>query len=253
VCADLGAQGTLGERLPVRRVTLDNGLRLLILPREGAPTVSFVMQFGVGGVNEHLGTTGIAHLLEHMLFKGTETVGTRDLAAERRLFAQMDAAHDSLLSARAARDDARVTELDARIGSLEDEARAHVESNEFDRILTRAGAQGLNATTTSESTIYFVELPANRAELFFALEADRMSHPVFREFYSERDVVMEERRLRVETSPGGLLYEAAMAAANGTHAQDRFASAASGSDLRRRAAALRRSAGGCLRHRQRDP
>ena len=217
VAAPLSAQGSPGERLPVRKITLDNGMRVLLLPREGAPTVSFVMQFGVGGVDERLGTTGIAHLLEHMLFKGTETVGTTDVDAERALFIQMDDAHDRLLQARGEGDEDRVRELSGEIDLLEDEARPFVQSNEFDRILTQAGAQGLNATTTNESTMYFVEVPANRAELFFALEADRMTSPVFREFYSERDVVMEERRMRVETSPAGLLYEAHVAAAFTMH------------------------------------
>jgi predicted Zn-dependent peptidase len=210
-------QESPGERLPVRDFTFDNGLRLLVLPRPGVPTVSFVMHFRVGGLNERLGTTGTAHLLEHMLFKGTESIGTRDVEVERRLFTLMDASNDSLLEARQAGDEERVSSLAERIAGLEDQAREYVIGNEFDRILTRAGAQGLNAQTTSESTIYHVELPANRAELFFALEADRMSNPVFREFYTERDVVMEERRLRVETSPGGLLYEAHLATAFTMH------------------------------------
>jgi len=107
--------------------------------------------------------------------------------------------------------------LTEAIGVLEDSARVHVEANEFDRILTQAGARGLNATTTNEATTYFVELPSNRAELWFVLEADRMTNPVFREFYSERDVVTEERRMRVETSPGGLLYEAHLDAAYKVH------------------------------------
>jgi predicted Zn-dependent peptidase len=89
--------------------------------------------------------------------------------------------------------------------------------NEFDRILTTAGAQGLNAMTTSDATIYHVELPSSRAELFFALEGDRMANPVFREFYTERDVVMEERRMRIETSPGGLLYETHLSVAFTMH------------------------------------
>lgn len=211
------AQGSPGERLSVREITLDNGLRVLLLPRDGAPTVSFVMQFRVGGVNERIGSTGIAHLLEHLLFKGTESIGTVSPDAEAPLFAEMDAIHDSLREARAARDSASAQRLSARIEELEDEARAHVSANEFDRILTRAGARGLNAMTTSESTVYFVELPANRTELFFALEADRMANPVFREFYSERDVVMEERRQRFETSPGGLLYETHLATAYTMH------------------------------------
>jgi predicted Zn-dependent peptidase len=190
---------------------------MLILPRRGAPTVSFVVQYGVGGVHEHLGTTGIAHLLEHLLFKGTTSVGTRDVQAERRLFDRMDAIHETLIRARAEGDTARAARMSDSIAALEDSARAYVESNEFDRLLTRAGARGLNATTTNESTMYFVELPANRAELWFVLEADRMSNPVFREFYSERDVVTEERRMRVETSPGGFLYEAHLDAAYAVH------------------------------------
>lgn len=217
VALPLAAQDSPGERLPVTEITLDNGMRVLLLPRRGAPTVSFVMQFGVGGVNERLGTTGIAHLLEHMLFKGTETIGTTDVESEKALFLRMDDAHQRVLQARGVGDEDAVRALVAEIAELEDEARTFVQSNEFHRILTQAGAQGLNATTTSESTMYFVELPSNRAELFFALEADRMTNPVFREFYSERDVVMEERRMRVETSAAGLLYEAHLGAAFTMH------------------------------------
>jgi predicted Zn-dependent peptidase len=213
----LAAQEGIGDRLPVREIVLDNGMTVLVLPREGAPTVSFVVRYAVGGVHEHLGNTGTAHLLEHMLFKGTTTIGTTDVDAERILFARMDAVHDTLLRARAAGDSARMAELDARIDALEDSARVYVVPNEFDRILTEAGARGLNATTTSEATTYFVELPSNRAELWFALEADRMTHPVFREFYTERDVVTEERRMRIDTNPAGLLFEQHLAEAFTMH------------------------------------
>lgn len=192
----------------VHEVTLDNEMRVLVLPRSGAPTVSFVMQFGIGGVDEEPGSTGIAHLLEHMLFKGSTTIGTRDLAAERALFREMDIAHERLLAAVAAGDSVLARVHYQEIEELENEARAFVIPNEYTEIMTRAGGQGLNAMTTSESTIYFVEMPANRTELFFALESDRMANPVFREFHRERDVVMEERRMRVDTSPGGSLYEA---------------------------------------------
>ena len=213
----LEAQQTPGEILPVRQITLDNGMRLVILKRPGPPTISFTVQFNVGGVNERLGTTGIAHLLEHMLFKGTTSVGTKNLEAELELYPWMDSAHDSLVEVRASGDSVRTLELSERIAQLEDSAAVFIESNEFDHILTRAGARGLNATTTNESTVYFVDLPANRAELWFALEADRMLNPVFREFYSERDVVAEERRMRVEMSPAGALTEAHLASAFSLH------------------------------------
>ncbi|HSW30873.1 MAG TPA: pitrilysin family protein [Longimicrobiales bacterium] len=208
---------TPGERLPVREHTLANGLRLLVLHRPGAPTVSFVAEYGVGGVHERLGTTGTAHLLEHLFFKGTRSVGTRNVAAEEILFRRMDAAHDTLVRARARADLGEVHRLNVRIAALEDSARVHVEANEYDRILTKAGARGLNATTSNDATTYYVELPSNRAELWFVLEGDRMANPVFREFYAERDVVMEERRMRVESSPGGLLYEEHLAAAYTVH------------------------------------
>jgi predicted Zn-dependent peptidase len=194
-------------------------MRVLALQKSGAPTVAFVVRYTVGGVNETRGSTGIAHLLEHMLFKGTSTVGTTDIRAERALFEEMDAIHDEMLAEREnpEPDENRIATLRAAISSLEDEARAFVVPNEFDRILSTRGARGLNATTDSETTTYFVELPANELELWFAMEADRMGDPVFREFYTERDVVAEERRLRIESQPGGIVYETHLATAYRVH------------------------------------
>lgn len=217
---DLRAQALHGLDLPVVDHSLENGMRFLILPRPGAPTVSFVVQYTVGGVNEVPGNTGIAHLLEHMLFKGTTTVGTTDPVAERTLFARMDAIHDSIRSLQAVEpnpDTGGTRALRDMIKELEDSARVYVRSNEFDRILTQNGARNLNATTDNEATTYFVQMPANRTRLWFVLESDRMQNPVFREFYTERDVVTEERRMRVDTSPGGLLYEAHLSEAFREH------------------------------------
>jgi predicted Zn-dependent peptidase len=208
-----------GRDLPVQELELENGLRVLVLEKRGAPTVATVMRFNVGGVNEVRGQTGIAHLLEHLLFKGTSTLGTTNIAEERRLFQKMDRRHEQLLAERERfePDSARVAALHSEIVALEDSARAYVIPNEFDRILSSAGARGLNATTGSEATTYFVELPANRLELWFAMESDRMKDPVFREFYSERDVVAEERRLRTESLAAGRLYESHMRAAFMVH------------------------------------
>jgi len=209
-----------GRALPVREHVLENGMHFFFLPREGAPTISFVTHVAVGSVHESLGSTGTAHFLEHLLFKGTTTIGTLDVEAERRLFAAMDAAHDSLLQARGRRADGveeEVERLEGRIRVLEDSARALVVPNELDQIASRNGARGLNATTGYEATQYFVNFPANRARLWFLLEADRLRNPVFREFYAERDVVAEERRARTDTSPGGILYEEHLAAAFRAH------------------------------------
>jgi len=216
---ELRAQQTPGPTPEVREYTLENGLRLFILPRPGVPIASFIVQYRIGGVNELPGNTGIAHLLEHLLFKGTTSVGTLDYAREAPILREIDRLHDSILSAgdRSPADTATLSALRQNIRDLEREASEFVTSNEFDEILSGNGARGLNATTTSESTSYFVELPSNRAELWFVLEADRMQNPVFREFYTERDVVAEERRLRLENNPGGLLYQAHLATAFQTH------------------------------------
>ncbi|MCH7933924.1 MAG: insulinase family protein [Gemmatimonadetes bacterium] len=211
------AQVLTGVELPVVEHELANGMRWLVLPRAGPPTVSFIVKYGVGAVNEVRGQTGMAHLLEHLLFKGTETLGTRNATAEHALFVLMDALQDSILALEARGDTAAIPEIRERIDSLENEAGAHVLPNEFERVLSTNGARSINATTDWESTTYSVELPANRAQLWFLLESDRMANPVFREFYAERDIVAEERRLRVETNPGGLLFEAHMAAAFTTH------------------------------------
>ena len=213
------AQEGDAPKLAVLADTLANGLQLFILRRPGVPIASFVVQYRIGGVNEKQGSTGIAHLLEHLLFKGTTTVGTVDYEREAPLLAEMDRVFDSVLILQDRRrpDSVRISSLRARIDTLEKEAAQYVAQNEFDKILSENGARGLNAMTTSESTTYFVELPANRTELWFVLEADRMQNPVFREFFTEREVVGEERRLRLENNPGGLLNEALLAAAFHIH------------------------------------
>lgn len=205
--------------LPVQEYTLANGMRFLVLPRPTVPNVSFVVEFRVGGVDELPGQTGIAHFLEHMLFKGTTTVGTRDVEAERALFPRMDALHDSMVAegARSFPDTARIAEWRGLLRDLEDSARGPAITGEMDRMLSRNGARGLNATTSADATTYYVELPANRAKLWFVMEADRMRNPVLREFHTERDVILEERRFRVDASPGGRLYEAHQAAAFQVH------------------------------------
>lgn len=205
------AQLATGSDIPVVEHELSNGMRFFVLPRIESPTVSFVVQYQIGSVNEVPGKTGLAHLLEHLLFKGTSTLGTRNAEAELAIFARMDAIQDSIQMIEDKESNvAKVRSLQERIEMLEDDARAYVLPNEFERILSNNGARGLNASTNTESTTYFVEMPSNRAELWFMMESERMKDPVFREFYTERNVVAEERRLRVDTNPGGLLYEAHM-------------------------------------------
>lgn len=213
-----GAASLLDGRVMDR--TLDNGLRVLIVKRPAVPTVSYNLTVRVGSVDEPGGQSGLAHLFEHMAFKGTETIGTRDFAAEKPLLAELDRIEDEIQRERErpnGGDAQRVAELRRRLAEVQEQARGLVVPNEYGAIYDRHGSVGFNASTGADLTRYIVSLPANRLPLWIALEADRFSRPVFREFYTERDVVMEERRMRVENTPGGKLYEAFLTAAFSAH------------------------------------
>src|SRR3989442_15199609 len=150
LAAPARAQETPGERLPVVKHVLRNGMTFLFLRRSGAPTVSFVTHFRAGGVDEWTGISGTAHLFEHMLFKGTRAIGTKNYAAEQAMFPRVDAVADSLTAEFRKGDEADTTllaRLRGRLHQLEDSARQYVVSNELDRILTENGAQNLNAST----------------------------------------------------------------------------------------------------------
>ncbi len=202
----------------VTTFTLDNGLTFVVIERHDAPVASFHTYADVGSVNEPEGATGIAHMFEHMAFKGTTTIGTEDIAEELTALGDEEDAFQLLRRARAeGADSARVNELETAFQAAQDSAGQFVLQNEFDRILQQAGATGLNATTSADATRYFYALPSNKVELFFALEADRFRNPVLREFYQERDVVMEDRRMRTESNPQGRLIEEFLAAAFKAH------------------------------------
>ncbi|MEK6803382.1 MAG: pitrilysin family protein [Nitrospirota bacterium] len=198
---------------------LANGMTVLMVERHQAPIVSVNMTFGVGGVNEQVGQTGLAHLYEHMAFKGTRTVGTRDYEREQAVLDDL-AMVGTELDRREREETARaqadgkppvpsqtVQQLQRRFKELQEKAGEYVVGNEMALLYQRHGGVGLNASTGKDITRYVISLPANRLPLWAALESDRMAHPVLREFYKERGVVMEERRLRTDDSPNGLLYE----------------------------------------------
>lgn len=202
-------------RLNVVTHTLKNGMRFLIVPRRVSPTVAAYIRFKVGGVDDPAGQTGIAHLLEHMMFKGTTTFGTTDYAAEKPLIERLDHLNLELqrleyqrqASPLARPDEARIAELKKEIAATLDRQRRYIVKSELDEAYDRLGGAGLNASTSSDYTTYTIELPANSLEAWAYVESDRIRDPVFREFYAERDVVHEERRLRTDTSAGGLLGE----------------------------------------------
>ena len=215
----------LAERVIEHR--LANGLTVLLVERHQSPVVSINFTFRVGGMDELTGMTGVAHLYEHMAFKGTRTLGTKDYERERPLLEELDRLNSSIETqreqVRASGPDApgvdppalqRLQEAFKEAQKLADEL---VVGNEMAQLYQRHGAVGLNASTGKDVTRYTVSLPANRLPLWAVVEADRMANPVLREFYKERAVVMEERRLRTEDNPNGALHEAFTAAAFQAH------------------------------------
>jgi len=218
--AGLAAPLAAGEaEVPVQETWLDNGLRLLMVERHDTPSVACGWVAHVGSANETYGITGIAHLHEHMMFKGSSTIGTTDYEAEMVIMDRLDAirvemeAEYSLLREAKRRGDVegniydlenqtdRLGELREQMKKLQEEQREYTVKDEFDKIYTAMGASSMNAGTSEDFTVYFITVPANKLELWFWMESERLLNRVFREFYSERDVVREERRMRVESDP----------------------------------------------------
>ncbi len=187
----------------VKKITLKNGMRILVVERPTSQTVAFNMYIRTGGMDDESGKTGLAHMFEHMLFKGTKTIGTKDYEKEKIIL-------DAIDKAEAKGDTLKIEELNKKHEAL-------LEPEEYWRIYEQAGGQGLNASTGYDYTNYSVSLPKNYLKLWFAMEEDRIRNPVLREFYKERSVVLEERRMRIDTSPQGRLWEAFMAAAFVAH------------------------------------
>ncbi len=212
-------------QINVQEFTLPNGMKWLLFERHESPTVVGGWVAHVGSVNEREGITGISHLFEHMMFKGTRTIGTKDIAADLRIIEEQEKIRAEMreemktMRARLRKgeiDDLgkpesqtpRYRELDKRFDELVLKQRETQIKDHLSQIYTRNGAEGLNAGTSEDWTVYFVRVPANRIELWSWLESDRLINPVFREFYSERDVVYEERRMRTESTPLGKYDEA---------------------------------------------
>ncbi len=218
------ASPVAAQKVPVTEKTLSNGMRLLTVQRHDEPTVSGGWVAHVGSANERPGITGIAHLFEHMMFKGTPTIGTKDYSQDLKVITEQERVREAIRQEEAKMRQAyrrgdiddllkpenkteRLKKLDKEFSALIARQREILVKNEFDRIYTTAGGSGMNAFTTEDLTAYFITVPANKLELWMWMESERLLHPVFREFYAERDVVFEERRMRTEATPLGRLQE----------------------------------------------
>lgn len=216
------------QKVPVTEVELTNGMKLLMVERLDEPSVAAGWVAHVGSSNERPGITGIAHLFEHMMFKGTPTIGTKDSKKDQEIIAAQEQVRDEMRKEerkvreefrRGAIDDPqkpenmtpRWQELNKKFTDLIAQQREILVKNEFDQIYTKEGGTGMNAFTSTDMTAYFITVPANKLELWMWMESERILHPVFREFYAERDVVFEERRMRTDSTPLGKFSEQAEA------------------------------------------
>ena len=262
------AMPATAQQVEVEEFTLDNGMQFLLVPRSDQPNVvSAGWVARVGSVNERPGITGISHFFEHMMFKGTDTIGTRNPERDAEYRAEQKRLRDAINEltwteqyerfrrgeiddpwdpandtadlrrlrtrlaelirtqqgrgaaeaianlqrtlAAAEAGSAEATALAEQLAALQQKQAeaATIVKDEFDQVYTMAGGSGMNAFTSYDLTCYFITVPSNKLELWAWMESDRLNDSVFREFYSERDVVHEERRLRTESTPTGRFQE----------------------------------------------
>ncbi len=206
------------KRITVKK--LANGLTVVIMERPEAPVFSFYTRVDAGSAQEVPGITGLAHMFEHMAFKGTHEIGTRNWPAEKVALEKVETAYAAYLRENLkefGRDPKKVAELEKAWQEAVAAADEYVVPNQFPEIVENQGGAGLNASTDRDETTYYYSFPQNRLELWAYLESERFLEPVMREFYKERDVVFEERRMSVESSPQGRLLEQFLSAAYVAH------------------------------------
>jgi predicted Zn-dependent peptidase len=210
LAAPLSAQDLASFEKRVTVKTLANGLTVIICERPEAPVFSFFTLVDTGSAQDPMGKTGLAHMFEHMAFKGTDKIGTKNYGAEKIALAKVEVAYAAYLAERdkpIGRDDAKVKELEKAWQDSIKDATQYVVANQFGQIVESNGGEGMNAFTADDETAYHYSFPENRFELWAYLESERFLHPVMREFYKERNVVIEERRMRVDSEPFGRLLE----------------------------------------------
>ncbi|MDR2578280.1 MAG: insulinase family protein [Chitinispirillales bacterium] len=195
--------------IPVFYDSLTNGMRVIIVPDSNVAVVSCRLYYFVGGMNEGPGTTGLSHMYEHMMFKGTKRIGTHDYEAELPYLAKIDSLDQLLYRAqlRGGDEDPDYLRYREEIFALLAEQREFIRKDEIWELYRSNGGTALNAWTSRDMTAYIVTLPMNRVELFYWIEADRMQNPVLREFHSERDVVIDERKMRHDNRPLNRYFE----------------------------------------------
>ncbi|MCL2182322.1 MAG: insulinase family protein [Chitinispirillia bacterium] len=217
--APLYADSRAGIDIPIFEDTLSNGLKVIVVPDTNVAVVSCRLYYFVGGMNEGPGTSGLSHMYEHMMFKGTKRLGTHDYEKEVPYLASIDSLDRLLRTARerGGEEGPAYKAYRSEIAALLDRQRQYIKKDEIWELYQVNGGTALNAWTSNNMTAYIVTLPKNKIELFYWIEADRMQNPVLREFHSEQDVVTEERRMRYDNRPVNRYWERLNAAFYAAH------------------------------------
>ena len=201
----------------ISEFTLENGMKFIVMERHQAPVISFMTYVKAGGADEEDGKTGAAHYLEHLAFKGTPRIGTTDYEAEQVWLDTLDTLFEQMKQAEIDGDADALNALKTQFEEAKQQASQYALQNQYSQIVDQAGGVGLNATTSADETRYFYSFPSNKLELWMSLESERFLEPVFREFFEEKDVILEERRMRIDNSPVGMMVEQFLATAFQVH------------------------------------
>ncbi len=178
-----------GDPVQAQMLTLENGLKLFLSVNRDEPRVYTEIAVRAGSKHDPADTTGLAHYFEHMMFKGTDRMGTLNWTREKEL---LDLIEHKFEEHRNEQDPARKKQLYAEIDRLSFEAARFAAANEYDKLVSAIGAKGTNAYTWVEQTVYVNDIPSNELERWFELESERFRRPVLRLFHTELETVFEE-------------------------------------------------------------
>ncbi len=191
-CSKYKYETVAGDPLKTQMYTLDNGMKVYMSVNRETPRIQTFIAVKVGGKNDPAETTGLAHYFEHLMFKGSEQFGTADYATEKPLLDQIESLFEVY---RTTAGDAERAAIYHQIDSISYEASKIAIPNEYDKLMSAIGAQGTNAFTSQDMTVYVEDIPSNQIENWAKIEADRFKHNVIRGFHTELETVYEEKNM----------------------------------------------------------
>ena len=186
-----------------RFYTLKNGLTVILSPTNKDPRIQAYVAVKAGSKTDPATNTGLAHYLEHMLFKGTDKYGTQDWAKEK---VELDKIGDLYEQYNKSKDDAKRKKIYKAIDSISGVASKYSIANEYDKMMSAMGAQGTNAFTSFEQTVYTDDVPSSSLDKYLAVQSERFRNPIFRIFHTELEAVYEEKNRSLD-SDGSKVFE----------------------------------------------